>query len=166
MNDCDYVLGVLAKPDGAIAVFKKVDVNTYHYDNTVLVPSTPSHYIQPKRLSKFLSDLLPNAADISAVMVKPESRDTDNKKTLLRVGYNVSTIKAVLDLLNITVEWVKNAATWQNYFNIDQNNPKQSALDKATQLLPNTSIESTEQAEAILIGVYGIETVIKKSVRS
>ena len=45
-----------------------------------------------------------------------------------------------------------------------QTNTKESALIKAKELLPDTPIESTEQAEAILIGVYGIETVIKKKI--
>ena len=115
-------------------------------------------------LINIINGFFTSTDDVEAFVVKPDGRSIDDTKTLFRIGYNSATVKAVLDMLRLKVFNIKNSRLWQNYFNIDQTNTKGSALEKAKELLPDIDINSTEQAESILIGVYGIETVIKKKI--
>lgn len=155
----DYILGVLSKPYGEIAVYKRVDTH-YKYIDSITVDATTKYYIKPRDLDTQLRDLLPDGATVTAFLVKPDVRKSDDVHTIERVTSYTSIVKTILELLNIKIRWVKSPIDWKDYFLVDKKNPKESALEKAKELMPNVSIESTEQAEAILIGLYGIREVV------
>ena len=141
-------------------MFRLDEVGKYEYIQYESLPIDQHYQIEVVNLIEALKQFFTPSDQVEVFVVKPDGRKTDDTKTLFRIGYNTATIKAVLDMLKLKVYSITNSRLWQNYFNIDQTNTKESALAKAKELLPNTDIITTEQAEAILIGVYGIEEVI------
>lgn len=158
------VISFLSKPDGGFVVFKLDESGYYRYVQYQSLPINQYYQIEVQQLVDLIQKYQIPKEDVEVFVVKPDGRKTDDTKTLFRIGYNTVTVKAVIDILQYRVYSIRNSRLWQDYFYIDQTNTKESALSKAKELLPNTPIESTEQAEAILIGIYGIETVIKKKI--
>ena len=159
-----YILSFLSKPDGGFVVFKLDESGNYRYVQYESLPINQYYQIEVNKLVDMIQQYQIPQDDVEVFVVKPTGRKTDDTKTLFRIGYNTATVKAVIDILKYKVYSIRNSMLWQDYFYLDQDNTKESALIKAKELLPDTPIESTEQAEAILIGAYGIETVIKKKV--
>lgn len=158
-------MSFLSKPYGGLAVFElDKSIAGYTYKKYEPLPIDRYNQIMVTELQNTVESYYTNKDEVEVFVVKPSGRKTDDRTTLFKVGYNTATVRAVLDLLKLKVYNIKNPMLWQNYFNIEQTNTKGSALKVAKELIPDTPIESTEQAEAILIGVYGIETVIKKKI--
>lgn len=158
-------MSFLSKPYGGLAVFElDKSIAGYTYKTYEPLPIDQYNQIIVTDLQNTIKSYYTNKDEVEVFVVKPNGRKTDDRTTLFKVGYNTATVRAVLDLLKLKVYNIKTPILWQNHFNIDQTNTKQAALHKAKELLFDTPIESTEQAEAILIGVYGIETVIKKKI--
>lgn len=157
----DYILGFLTKFNGGVSVYK-LNPDTKEYEFIDYISITIDQYFNPV-LSEYIDaifSVVPKDKRVLAVMVKADYRDTDDKRTVFRIGVNTSISSLIAELYNFKIKRIKNSMIWKNYFNLDHENPKESALEKAKELFSDVNIESIEQAEAMLIGLYGIREVV------
>ena len=157
------VLAFLSTFNGGVAFFKWNGTG-YEYTNYIDMPKDQYKHVDVVEYKNMILNTIDDADSVTAFIVKAQYRETDDIRCVYRIGVNTSISTTLADLLGMRVYNIKNPMLWQNYFNIDQTNTKESALRKARELLPDISISSTEQAEAILIGVFGIETVIREKI--
>lgn len=160
-----YILSFLATYNGGVCVFK-LDPTTkrYKYIDYIQMPKDQYKHADVVGYKNNILNLIDSTEPVTAFIVKAQYRETDDIRCIYRIGVHTSISTTLANLLGMRIYNIKNPMLWQDYFNLDHDNTKEAALIKAKELLPDTPIESTEQAEAILIGVYGIETVIKKKI--
>lgn len=158
-----YILAFLSSYNGGVAIFRYNNTD-YEYVTYIDMPRDQYKHVDVVTYKNMILDVIPNTNSATAFIVKPQYRNSDDSRCIYRIGVNSSINMVLAQLFEISIYYIKNPMLWQNYFNIDQTNTKASALEKAKELLPDIDINSTEQAESILIGVYGIETVIKKKI--
>lgn len=158
-----YILAFLSTYNGGVAIFRYND-NDYEYVTYIDMPRDQYKHVDVVEYKNRILNVVDDTCSATAFIVKPQYRSSDDSRCIYRIGVNSSINMVLAQLFESRIYYIKNPMLWQNYFNIDQTNTKESALSIARELLPEISISSTEQAEAILIGVYGIEEVIKKRV--
>lgn len=158
-----YVLAFLSTYNGGVAIFRYNDAD-YEYVTYIDMPRDQYKHVDVVEYKNRILNVVDDTCSATAFIVKPQYRSSDDSRCIYRIGVNSSINMVLAQLFEVRIYYIKNPMLWQNHFNLDQTNTKQAALHKAKELLPDTPIESTEQAEAILIGVYGIETVIKKKI--
>lgn len=158
-----YILAFLSTYNGGVAIFRYND-NDYEYVTYIDMPRDQYKHVDVVEYKNRILNVVHNTNSATAFIVKPQYRNSDDSRCIYRIGVNSSINMVLAQLFEVRIYYIKNPMLWQNHFNLDQSNTKKAALIKAKELLPNTDIPTTEEAEAILIGVYGIEEVIKKKI--
>lgn len=166
------IFAYLAKPDGYFAVFNQCDDGSYQFGFTEKIPESINHNIKVKDLAKTIWESREPEDILECVMVRPDWRHTDTLKTITRVSYNVATIQAANDFIGFTrTWWINKPKIWQAYFNLLEVLPKakgdmkEAALIKLKEIMPDTKVENGLEAEAVLIGIYGIYNLLNTTVR-
>ena len=164
------VFAFLPKPEGCFAVFTENDTGTYTFRFVEDLPTGTRNNIKVKEFAKNLWECREEEDEVIAVIVRPDNRAGDDLKTLTKVAYNVATVKAILDLENFRTYWINRAKNWQAFFNLldllpsSNNSIKTAAVNKLKDIYPELEVTRYQQAEAILIGIYGIYNILKSRV--